>query len=557
MTRAEDATGRPADLLFVNGALRTMVPARPIATALAVRDGRIAAVGLDGDLRPLAGSSTRVLDLEGRSLLPGFHDAHVHPTIGGWAMLTCELHDLPWERTAYLERIAAYVAGHPDEPWIVGGGWAMPAFPGGTPSRRDLDAIVPDRPAFLENRDGHGAWVNSRALELAGVTAATADPADGRIEREPDGSPQGTLHEGAARLVRDLLPAWTTARWEEAILAAQAYLHGFGITSITDAWVTPEHLPAYRALAGRGALTLRTSLALWWERGAGLEQLAAFEEARRAAAVGRLRAATVKLMLDGVLENFTGALLEPYLDADGGITANRGIPFIDPDALAREIAPALDAAGFQLHFHAIGDRAVRAALDAVEAAQRANGPRDRRPHIAHLQVLDPADVPRFGQLGVGATMQPIWAVYEAQMRDLTIPFLGPERSARQYPFRSLRRAGARLVGGSDWSVSTPNVMEEVEVAVNRVARASRGIEPPFLPGERLDLEAALEAYTVGGAWAHGTERETGTLEAGKLADLVLLDRDVFDRGAGEIGDARVLITLSEGVAVHVDPGFAW
>ena len=183
MTRARDATGRPADLLFVNGALRTMVPARPVATALAVRDGRIAAVGLDRDLRPLAGPSTRVLDLEGRSLLPGFHDAHVHPTIGGWAMLTCELHDLPWERGAYLERIAAYVAGHPDEPWIVGGGWAMPAFPGGTPSRRDLDASMPDRPAFLENRDGHGAWVNSRALEMAGVTAATANPAEGRIER--------------------------------------------------------------------------------------------------------------------------------------------------------------------------------------------------------------------------------------------------------------------------------------------------------------------------------------------------------------------------------------
>ena len=548
---------RAADLLFVDGAVRTMEPARRVASALAVRDGRIVAVGLDHELRPLAGPGTRVSDLEGRTLLPGFQDAHVHPPIGGWAILTCELHDLPWDRDAYLARIRAYGADHPDEPWIVGGGWGMPAFPGGTPSRRDLDAAVPGRPVFLENRDGHGAWVSSRALEMAGVNAATPDPADGRIEREADGSPQGTLHEGAANLVRRLVPPFTAARWEEAILAAQAYLHGFGITAITDAWVTAEHLPAYRALAERGDLTLRTALSLWWDRAEGLEQLAWLEEARRTATARRLRASTVKLMLDGVLENFTGALLEPYLDAAGRATDNAGIDFIDPARLAREIAPALDAAGFQLHFHAIGDRAVRSALDAVAAVRRANGPRDRRPHVAHLQVVHPADIPRFAALGVGATMQPIWAAYEAQMRDLTIPYLGPERSSWQYPFRSLERAGARLVGGSDWSVSTPNVLQEVEVAVNRVAPGSRGVEPPFLPDERLDLASALAAFTIGAAWANRLEAETGTLERGKLADLVVLDRDVFDRGAGEIGDARVLLTLSEGVAVHADPAFGW
>jgi predicted amidohydrolase YtcJ len=547
----------PADILFVNGAVRTMEPARRVASALAVRERRIAAVGLDRDLRALAGSRTRVVDLEGRTLLPGFQDAHVHPPMGGWAILTCDLHEVPWDREAYLERIRDYAESHPDEPWIVGGGWGMPAFPGGTPSRHDLDAAVPGRPVFLENRDGHGAWVSSRALEMAGVTAATPDPADGRIEREADGSPQGTMHEGAANLVRRLVPPFSDARWEEAIRAAQAYLHGFGITAVTDAWVTAEHLPAYRALAERGDLTLRTTLSLWWDRGGGLEQLAWLEEARRSATTGRLRASTVKLMLDGVLENFTGALLEPYLDAAGHDTDLTGIDFIDPARLAREIAPALDAAGFQLHFHAIGDRAVRSALDAVEAVRRANGPRDRRPHVAHLQVIHPTDIPRFRALDVGATMQPLWAAYEAQMRDLTIPFLGPERSGWQYPFRSLERAGARLVGGSDWSVSTPDVLREVEVAVNRVVPESRGREKPFLPDERLDLASALAAFTIGAAWANGLERETGTLEPGKLADLVVLDRDVFDRGAGEIGDARVLLTLSEGAAVHADPSIGW
>ena len=550
-------TDRPADVLFVNGSVRTMEPARRTASALAVRDGRIAAVGLDRDLRPLAGPRTRVVDLAGRSLLPGFQDAHVHPPLGGWSMLTCELHDVAWERDAYLERIRDYAASHPGEAWIVGGGWAMPAFPGGTPSRRDLDAAVPDRPAFLENRDGHGAWVNGRALALAGIGPATPDPADGRIEREPDGTPQGTLHEGAVNLVQRLLPRWTTDRWEAAILAAQGYLHGCGITAVTDAWATPEHVPAYRALAERGELTLRTSLSLWWDREGGLRQLGWFDEARRTATIGRLRASTVKLMLDGVLENYTGALLEPYLGGDGRPTDNRGISFFDPDALADEIAPALDAAGFQLHFHAIGDRAVRAGLDAVDRVLAVNGPADRRPHIAHLQLVDPSDVPRFGALGVGATIQPLWAENGAQMRDLTVPFLGPERSARQYPFRSLERAGARLVGGSDWSISTADVLEEVEVAVNRVAKARRGVEPPFLPDERLDLDAALRAFTIGAAWANGLERETGTLEPGKLADVVVLDRDVFDRGAGEIGDARVLLTLSEGVAVHADPSLGW
>ncbi|MDA8237449.1 MAG: amidohydrolase [Chloroflexi bacterium] len=556
MTALAAASG-PADLLFVRGAVRTMVPAPPAVSAVAVRAGRIAAVGSDADLRPLVGPRTRVLDLAGRTLLPGFQDAHVHPPLGGQALLTCDLHDLPSDREAYLAAIAAYAAARPGEPWITGGGWAMPAFPGGTPSCADLDAVVPDRPAFLENRDGHGAWVNSRALALAGVTAATADPPDGRIERDADGSPQGTLHEGAAALVGRHVPPPAADFWEAAILAAQARLHGYGITALTDAWVEPHHVAAYRALVERGALTMRTTLALWWDRAGGLEQLGWFEEARRTATRGRLRASTVKLMLDGVLENGTGALLEPYLDAEGRPTETAGIDFIHPRRLAGEIAPALDAAGFQLHFHAIGDRAVRSALDAVAAVRRANGPADRRPHVAHLQVVDPADVPRFAALGVGATIQPLWAAWEAQMRDLTVPFLGPERSARQYPFRSLQRAGARLVGGSDWSVSTPNVLEEVEVAVNRVVPESRGLEAPFLPAERIDLAAALAAFTTGAAWANGLERETGTIEAGRLADLVVLDRDVFDRGAGEIGDARVLLTLSEGVAVHADPALGW
>ena len=316
-------------------------------------------------------------------------------------------------------------------------------------------------------------------------------------------------------------------------------------------------MPAYRALAERGELTLRTSLSLWWDRAGSLDQLAWFERARRDTDVGRLRATSVKLMLDGVLENGTGALLEPYLDRTGSATDNRGIAFIDADRLAGEIAPALDRAGFDLHMHAIGDRAVRTGLDAVAAVRAGNGPADRRPHIAHLQVIQPDDIPRFAALGVAATIQPLWAGWEAQMRDLTVPFLGPARTAWQYPFASLSRSGARLVGGSDWSVSTPNVVAEVEVAVNRVVPGSRGVEPPFLPDERIDLEAALRAFTSGGAWIHRLDGVAGSLEPGMVADVVVLDRDLFDRGAGEIGDARVALTMVEGAAVFADPALAW
>ncbi len=559
-----NAAGGFADLVITGGSVRTMDDRGTVAEALAIAGGRLAAVGSAAEVRPLVGPRTRVIGLRGETVLPGFQDAHVHPLIGGRSMLLCDLHDQPDDRDAYLAAIGRYAAANPGREWIVGAGWSMPAFPSGTPSRHDLDAVVPDRPAIFDNRDGHGAWANTRALALAGVTAATPDPADGRIEREADGGPQGTLHEGAARLVNRLVPPFTQGDWEDAILAAQAHLHACGITAITDAWVERQHVPPYRSLAERGELTLRTRLALWWERGGGLEQLEWFEDARRAANVGRLRADAVKLMLDGVLETFTGAMLEPYLGAGGRPTANCGMTFIDPDRLARELAPALDRAGFQLHFHAIGDRAVRLGLDAVAAVRAARaatpgsagGAMRRRAHIAHLQVVDPADIPRFAELDVAATMQPYWACNSAQMTELTIPYLGPVRTARQYPFASLERAGARIAAGSDWSVSTSNVLAEVEVAVTRVAPADRGIAPSFLPGEALTLEAALHAFTRGSAWVHDLDTTTGTLEAGRLADVCVLDRDVFDRGAGPIGDARVDLTLVEGVPVFERAGFA-
>jgi hypothetical protein len=289
---------------------------------------------------------------------------------------------------------------------------------------------------------------------------------------------------------------------------------------------------------------------LWWERDEGLEQIDALVERRAKGPIGRFSPTSVKLMVDGIVENQTASMTEPYLDVHGHATDNRGKDFIDPDLL-EQVVVRLDAIGFQPHFHALGDRAVRQALDAVEAARRANGWSDTRPHLAHIQVVHPDDLPRFRQLGALANAQPYWAVLEEQMTELTLPILGPVVSARQYPFRSLRRHGATLVMGSDWSVSTPDPFAQMEVAVNRVPDFARDTEP-FLPDERLELVDILTAATAGSAYANHLD-EAGVLAVGRLADLAVLDRDLFDEGAGPIGETHAVGTFVEGVAVHEAP----
>ena len=542
---------RPADLVLLGGRIATMDPARSWATALAVRDGRIVAVGSDAAIRPFVGPRSRVIEGRGRTITPGFGDAHVHPVHAGLDSLRCDLHGSVGIDYC-LAAIAAYASSHPEETWIRGGGWYMGDFAGGAPSRRDLDRIVPDRPAFLASRDGHTAWVNSKALELAGVTDRTVDPDDGRIDRDSDGEPFGTLQEGAMDLVERILPATAPDDFVAAFRLAQTRLLSLGITNWQDAIVTPgEEEHAYTELAGRGELLGRVVGALWWDRARGDEQIDELIERRARTTVRRYRATSVKIMQDGVLENFTGGVLEPYLGPDGRPTSNRGLSQVDPNALTSYVAR-LDALGFQAHFHAIGERAVREALDAVEAARLANGMTDTRPHIAHIQVIHPDDIPRFRRLGVVANAQPYWAWHDPQMDNLTIPFLGEERAGWQYPFRSLRAAGATLAMGSDWNVSTANPLLEMEVAVNRVSDHNRG-QAPLLPDERIDLIDALAAFTSGTAWVNHLEDEVGSLEAGKAADLVVLDRDLFDRSAGAIGEARVVATFIDGIPAWEDP----
>ncbi|KUO06420.1 amidohydrolase [Streptomyces caeruleatus] len=537
-----------ADLLFTGGPVLT--PGGRTATAVAVTGDRVTAVGRE-EVHDLAGPRTEVVDLAGRLLLPGFQDAHVHPVPAGLELSQC---DLTGARTAdeTLAAVRAYADAHPEREWITGGGWSMEAFAGGTPTKELLDAVVPDRPVYLPNRDHHGAWVNSRALALAGVTRDTPEPADGRIDRDASGEPSGTLQEGAMQLVGRLTPAATPADRLAALLHAQRHLHALGITAWQDALVgdflgMDDPGQAYLSAARDGSLTARVVGALWWDRERGAEQIPELVERRAALSHGRFSAGSVKLMLDGVAETGTAALLDPYLDKCGCVTANRGTSFIDAGQLPAYVTE-LDALGFQCHFHALGDRAVRDALDAIEAARAANGPSDTRPHLAHLQVVQPADVPRFARLGATANIQPLWAAHEPQMDELTIPFLGPERAAWQYPFGALLRSGARLAAGSDWPVSSPDPLHGIHVAVNRVTPDADDA-PVFLPGERIGLTEALTAYTAGSAYVNHLD-DTGEVRPGALADLVVLDRDPFAGPPEAVADTRVALTYVGGARVY-------
>jgi predicted amidohydrolase YtcJ len=534
-------------LVFRNGAIFDGHRHRG-AGAVVVEDGRIVEVGPEAGLAARPGPGVEGVNLEGGLLAPGFTDAHVHPIQGGLERLRC---DLSGHRTkdAYLAAIQAYAAAHPGTEWILGGGWAMPAFPGGTPLAEDLDRVVPGRPVFLPNRDHHGAWVSSRALEIAGIDEHTPDPPDGRIERDADGRPTGTLHEGATALVSRLLPRTTGDDYYAALMAGQAYLHSLGITSWQDAIVgaysgMDDPATTYTTAAANGDLRSHVVGALWWERRLGVEQVTDMVGRRAEMTGGRFRATTVKVMQDGVAENFTAAMTAPYLDRCGHATDNAGHSFVDPQVLKDGVA-ALDAEGFQVHVHAIGDRGVREALDAFEGTDPS-----RRHQIAHLQLVHPDDVRRFGSLGVMPNMQMLWACLDDQMVDLTLPFLGEERARWQYPFGALHRAGATLAAGSDWPVSTPDPLAAIHVGVNRWAygEEGRGGREPFLPEQALALATAFEAYTSGSARANHRD-DAGVLRDGAVADLVVLDRDPFSEDPSTVGATKVVSTWVDGMPV--------
>ena len=539
--------------VFRNGALFDGYRHRP-ATAVVVEDGRISRLVPEAEIADV--TCDRVVDLEGGLLAPGFIDAHVHAVQGGLERIRCDLSGAT-TREQCLDAIGAYAAANPDLPWILGGGWSMSSFEGGAPTALDLDAVVADRPVFLPNRDHHGAWVNTRALAVAGIGTSTPDPPDGRLERDATGRPTGTLHEGAMALVGSFLPPTNPAETYRGLLAGQAHLHELGITGWQDAILgayagMEDPSPTYLRAAQRGDLTAHVVGALWWDRERGEEQVSDLVARRAELTHGRLSATSVKIMQDGVAENGTAALSSPYLDRCGHATHNRGHSFIDADALSRYVSR-LHVEGFQVHVHAIGDRGVSETLDAFEAASaltpRAGHPEPRH-HMAHLQLVRPDDIERFATLGVTANLQMLWARLDPQMTELTLPFLGPERGEWQYPFGDLDRAGADLAAGSDWPVTTPNPLAAIHVAVNRSTYGASGREgdEAFLPHQALSLERAFAAYTSGSARINHRD-DAGSLRPGAVADLVVLDRDPFVGPSEEIGATRARSTWIDGELV--------
>ncbi|WP_082989781.1 amidohydrolase [Woeseia oceani] len=545
----EPASTTPgADAVYKNGRIYTVDGQRSWAEALAISDGKIVYVGSNDGVTAHTGSNTVVTDLRGRFVLPGLQDSHVHPIGGGIEASACNLNDQPG-LAEYRTIIGEYAAANPDVPWILGGGWAMSVFgPGGSPNRDILDELVPDRPVFLSSQDGHTGWANSVALEMAGIDKNTPDPVDGRIDRDPlTGEASGGLQEGAMKLVTRLIPATTDEDRLAGLRYALAMLNEYGITGIQDANVDADSLDAYKELERRGELSLHVVGSIWWDRERDMGQIADIIALRDKYTGGLIDAGTVKIMQDGVMENYTAAMLEPYLVPDG----TRGIPMIEPELLKRVVSR-LDAEGFQVHFHAIGDAAVRQSLDAVEEGLIDNGRLGHRHHISHLQMIDPQDIPRFKELDVVANFQPLWAYADLYVTELTIPFIGEERARWMYPIKSVQDAGGMIAFGSDWSVSTANPYHQMETAITRKGAVDDDMES-MIPEERIDLETAIAAFTINAAFVNRNETNTGSLEVGKSADLVVLDRNLFEIEPQAISETKALLTLFQGRPVFGDP----
>lgn len=534
----------PADLVLRGGAVYTMDAARSWARCVAIRKGRIVYVGTVGPPAELIGPATEVVDLRGKMVLPGFQDAHVHPVSSGVDLAEVQLDNVTTPEAA-ADTIRAYAAAHPELTWIRGAGWQLPLFPNANPTKALLDRVVPDRPALLYAADGHSAWANSKALALAGVTRETPDPPSGRIERDRTGEPSGTLRESAVDLVADKLPERTAAEMSAGLARAQAQANAFGITTVFGANEGEQELEAYRVADRAGKLTVRVIAAL----AVGNDTtsrilLPRLREWRTRFGSAHVRPIAVKLFADGVIESGTAALLQPYLDRHG----DAGTPNYAQPTLDRMVA-ALDSDGFQIHVHAIGDKAIRMTLDAFERARARNGVRDTRHSIAHLELIDPADIPRFRALGVIANFEALWANGDEYLTKLTEPALGPKRSRWLYPIASVARTGAVVTGGSDWSVSSLNPLDAIEMGVSHQDPARPGMAP-WHPEERVDLPTMIALYTINAAYAHRQERETGSVEVGKLADLIVLDRNLFEVPIAQIHEVHVLRTLLEGKTVY-------
>lgn len=518
-----------ADLVLHNARIYTVDAERSWAQAVAIKDGVLVYVGDNAGVAEYKGSTTRSIDMQGQFLLPSFQDVHIHPVAAGVAQLGCPVFDLKGQ-TEVLAAIKRCVEENPKQAIIQGRGWSWDQFAGKPPHKRLLDDIESKRALAFGDSDGHTYWLNSAALALTGITAVTPDPEGGSIGRDPEtGELTGLLSEDPAmNLWNNARPPPSAKEMREGLIYAQDYLNTLGITAVQDALVKLKSrdsyasLPVYRAMADSGELNLRVVASLYWEPSQGMDQVDDLIAARDKYSGGRLQATAVKFWADGIIESYTAMLLQPYTDAP----ETHGLLMVPREQLMNAV-PMLDREGFQLHIHAIGTATVRYALDAIEAAQQANGRRDSRHHIAHVQLVHPQDIPRFGELDVTANFQPLWAYADEYATNINPPQLGPERMQWFYPIGSIARSGGQLAFGSDWYVSTPNPFPAMEIAITRQDPETSST-PPLSSGEGISLEQAIAGYTIGAARINFLDHSTGSIQVGKFADMIVVDRNLFE-----------------------------
>jgi predicted amidohydrolase YtcJ len=540
------------DLVILNANIVTMDPLTPRVEALAAQRGKVFALGSTADIRALAGPSTRIIDAGGRLVLPGFQDTHIHLQDSGYHYgMTANLDDA--RTIAELQEIiTTFAASKPDAAWVNGVGWYTGIFTDYNLDRHVLDEAVPDRACFILASDGHNACLNTKAIEAIGLVKGTADPFNGHFVVDDTGEPTGMLHESAVDWATSRMPEVTDADYADGVRYGQALCNRSGIIGVLDALVEERHARVYRALAEKSELTVRIcATAKVFPEEATADALARVEALRRENRLDMFRIHSAKFFLDGVLENRTAVMLEDYSDAPGG-----NAPLMFGHEQVKELFTAFDAARFQIHVHVIGDGAVRAALDGLDAAKAANGLWPSLHQIAHIQCIDPADIPRFAELGAVANVQSLWARHEPSVTDVALPMVGEARGGWMYAFRSLIDAGALHTLSSDWGVSTLNPFQIMETALTRQPPRKNGDHPVFLPHERLTREQCIKGYTTHAAASAWRGETTGSLSIGKFADLIVLDRDILTCDVYDIGDTEVLLTMLGANEVYRSSSFA-
>ena len=540
------------ELIVINADIRSMDPLQPRATAIAVAGGRVLTLGDDAEIRALANGRTQVIDAGGRLMLPGFQDTHIHLQDSGTGFSTSV--NLERARTVEdLQRLVRdFAASRPDDPWVRGVGWYSGIFGEHNLDRHVLDAAVADRPVYIYASDGHNAAVNSLGCELVGLKTGTPDPQNGHFVLDAKGAPTGLLYEDAVDWVRSRMPKRVDADYAAGVRYGQELCNRHGITGALDASVAERHMRVYRALDAAGEMTVRLcATAKVFPEESVADALGRLAALRRDYRTPMIQMHSAKFFLDGVLENRSAVMIDDYSDAPGG-----NAPLMFDRAHLEDLFVAFDAARFQIHVHVIGDGATRIAFDCLEAARKANGAWPSLHQLAHVQMIDPADIPRFQTLGVVANIQPLWARCEPSVTDVALPMVGEDRGRWMYPWRSIIDAGAPYAVSSDWGVSTLNPFPIMQTAVTRQPTRGSRDHPVFQAQERIGVADVVRGYTVNAAAAAWRGEETGSLAPGKWADLILLDRDIFAVDPYEIGATQVDLTLLGGRAVHRSAGFA-